>query len=464
MRFVVAVAAAGAMALGCSSGPTTLRLDVQAAAGVSVQSLTLRLGLPGGATVSEMLPPGGATPRLPGRVVIKFPDVAMAVDVALDGIAAGGQPLFAGATVLIVPHHQVSQTLTVGDATGADDMSLAGGDVDMATTPIVDMAAPPGSDLACTLGARCAYAFRRALSITNGSAAALPAGYTVRVPLDPLLFPAAKVRADLNDVRLFMDSSGVEFDRVVDLAPPGQGRALWLALKDPLAAGATETRYSVYYDFPTAGAPPADATKVFALWDGFDGVQVSSQWVTNGGPVVSGGFVRLHQNTQDALATIYNVDKVPTLSALEWRFRISDPASAGTAPAGNFYWYWIGFQRQQDFQTTDPWLLWISRGANDLGEEVKIAGGACAAGCTGTLVTPDTAYHWYRIERDPTVTRFYRDGALIGTPIAAVNDTDFAVMMRNFAATSDLDVDWIRARELASPEPTVVVGAEQPVP
>jgi hypothetical protein len=463
MKWGIAIAAAGAMALGCSSGSTTLRLDVQAAAGVSVQSLTLRLGLPGGTAVSEMLPPGGTPPRLPGRVVIKFPDVAMAVDVTLDGVAAGGQPLYAGATVQIVPHHQVSQSLTVGDVTGVVDMSGGGGDVDMAMTPIVDMAAPPGSDLACTLGARCAYAFRRALTITNGSAAALPAGYTVRVPLDPLLFPAAKVRADLNDVRLFVDTSGVELDRVVDLAPPAQGRALWFALKDPLAAGASETRYAVYYDFPAAGAPPADATKVFALADDFNGNQVSAQWVTNGGPVVANGYVRLHQNAQDALATIYNLDNVPTLSALEWRFRISDPASAGTAPAGNFYWYWLGFQRQQDFTTTDPWISWISRGTNDLGEEVKIAGGMCAAGCTGTLVTPDTLYHWYRIERDPTVTRFYRDGALIQS-ITAVNDTDFAVMMRNFAATSDLDVDWIRGRALASPEPGVIVGAEQMVP
>jgi len=33
-------------------------------------------------------------------------------------------------------------------------------------------------------------------------------------------------------------------------------------------------------------------------------------------------------------------------------------------------------------------------------------------------------------------------------------------MLRNYAVTSDLLVDWIRARTLASPEPAVTVGAE----
>jgi hypothetical protein len=33
-------------------------------------------------------------------------------------------------------------------------------------------------------------------------------------------------------------------------------------------------------------------------------------------------------------------------------------------------------------------------------------------------------------------------------------------MLRNWAVTSDLVVDWIRGRALASPEPAVTVGAE----
>jgi hypothetical protein len=460
MRSVFTTAAAFAvltMTSGCSS-PTTLRLEVQAAPGVTVRSLALRVSLPHH-SYTEALPPTG----LPGRAIITFANVSMSIDLALDGQATDGQLLHAGATVLIVPHTEVSQTLVLGD--------FVAGDVDMAPEIGTDMAMPdrfdddmatPGPDLTCTLGARCAYAFHRTLSITNGSASALPAGYTVRVPLDPARLPASNVRADLNDVRLFGEASGTEYDRVVDLMPPGEERALWFALSAPIAAGTTDTSYAIYYDLPNAVTPPADPAKVFSVWDGFDGNQISALWATNGGPTVANGYVRLHQNTQDALLH-YDAAKVPANSALEWRSAVSNPASPGQTLPIDTLWYWIGYQHQGDFAPSDPWVLWISRGANQLSTEVKISGGACKGTCTGGTATPDNQYHWYRIERLPTQTRFYRDGLLVPSNISVItNDTPYAIMMRNFAVMSDLDVDWVRARLLATPEPTVTLGAEQP--
>lgn len=458
MKFAVAMAAAGALTLGCSSA-TTLRLDLEAGAGVTVQSLQLHVTTPAGAHMQSL------PARLPGRVVVKFPDVAMSVDVELDGQAPDGTSLQATATVPIVPHRQAQQTLTLAGTVVAGDMAMpVGGGDDMPPPPVYDLAAPPGSDLTCTLGARCAYAFRRALTVTNGSSAALPAGYTVRVPVDATSFPPGKVLASLDDLRLFVDASGAELNRTVDLAPPGQTRAIWFALTAPIAAGASDTRYSLYYDDATAGAPPADATRVFPFVDDFNGTAIASPpWTVNPGssPTESGGFVRLHQNTQDALASNYLTDNVPVLSALEWRSKITDPTSTSTSPGGNAYWWWAGFQRQNDFTTTDPWILWISRGstAGDLIEESKIAGTVCANQCNGTATTTDNAYHWYRIERGAAQTRFYRDGATIST-LTHVNDTDYSIMFRNFCATSDLDIDWVRARSLAAPEPTVAIGAE----
>lgn len=204
---------------------------------------------------------------------------------------------------------------------------------------------------------------------------------------------------------------------------------------------------------------------MFALWDGFDAAAISSLWVQNGAPAESGGLVRLHQNSSDALRTDYAGDNVPAQSALEWRSRIGDPASAGGAPTGTAYWWWVGYQMQNTFVTGDPWIVWISRGANNLQTERKVAGGACANLCIGPTVPPDTAFHVYRIERDPAETRFYLDGVL-SYPIGDANNVadDYSIMIRNFAVSSDLDVDWIRARALASPEPMVVVGAEQTVP
>lgn len=462
MKFRLAVAAAGALALGCSSRPTTLRLDIAAAPGVSVQSLTLTIDLDGAdGGVSEPLS-GGAAPALPGRAVVRFADVARDVAVALDGSDDAGNPLHAATTVRLVPHAEVTAALTVGAAIVADDLGGAPDDLGAG-----DLGTPPPADLAgCTLGARCGYALERRLTITNGASAALPAGYTVRVPLDAANFPAGQVRADLDDVRLFGDAPDGEHARVVDLAPPGQTRALWFALAHSIAAGASDTSYAVLYDDPAAGAPPADGTKVFALYDDFTTATASAIWKVNGAPVFAGGVATLRKNQQDALTTTAASDGVPTSSVVEWRSLMTDPASAGQVTANGTFWWWVGYQHTGDFDPSEPWLVWIQRSATDLHGEVKdssSANCASAAGClTNSVPALDTSFHWYRIERDAAQTRFYVDGTAM-TPVNDANSVDYSVMLRNWAVTSDLQVDWIRARALVSPEPTVTVGPAQPV-
>ncbi|HXU69792.1 MAG TPA: hypothetical protein VN947_10710 [Polyangia bacterium] len=437
-------------ATGCRPGPTTLALDISAAPGVTVQSLTLHLALGSDdAGVAEALPPSGAMPALPGRAVVRLPDVAMQIAVELDGEDVDGNPLSAATTVEIVPHQEVTASLTLG---AAADVDLGG-----------DMAAPFDAGQPCSLGARCNYAHRRPLTIHNGAAAALPTGYTVRVPLDITDFPSGSVLASLNDVRVFGDPPAGEYDRVVDLTPPGQTRALWIALARPIAAGASDTSYSIYYGDPAAGAPPADATRVFPFYDGFDnGAQLSPFWQSNGGPVVGSGTLTLHKNTADAVTTVAASDTVPLLSALEWRARQTDPTSTGQSTTDGTFWSWIGYQHTGDFSPSDPWIVWIVRGPTDLHAERKITGSASCAGadqCNGPTIAPDAVNHVYRIERDAATTRFYYDGGLSYT-IADPNTVDYAVMIRNYAVTSDLVVDWIRGRALASPEPAVTVGAE----
>jgi hypothetical protein len=429
---------------GCKPHATTLALDISAAPGVTVQSLTLHLALGSDdAGVAEALPPSGAMPALPGRAIVRLPDVAMDVAVALDGEDVDGAPLEASTTVRSVPHEEVSASLTLGVLANAD------------------LAAPIDEGLPCVLGARCNYAHRRPLTIQNGSAAALPAGYTVRVPLDLTSFPASETRADLNDVRVFGDPPAGEYDRVLDTAPPGQGRALWIALANPIAAGGSDSSYSIYYGDANAGAPPADATKVFPFYDGFDnGAQLSAFWLSNGAPTVGSGTITLHKNAQDAVTTTAANDKLPSLSALEWRAKQTDPTSAGQTVGSDTFWSWIGYQHTGDFTPNDPWIVWIVRAPTDIHGEEEVSGTSCADNCLTPPATPDANDHVYRIERDVAATRFYLDGVISGSPVVVTNATDFSVMLRNYAITSDLVVDWIRGRALASPEPAVTVGPE----
>ena len=439
-----------ALMMGCSPAPTTLRLDIDAAAGLVVESLTLRLDVAGGASQTQALPMTGGAPALPGQLIVKLPDAALDVTVALDAQSAGGDPLHADTTVRTSPHAQVEATLTLGGAG-----NLGGGTLD-----------GDGAGLGCAAGGtRCLYAYRRTLTITNGAATALPPGYTVRVPLDAAMFPAARMRADLNDVRLFGDGADGERNRVVDLAPPGQTRALWFRLTHAIAAGAADTSYAVYYGAPAADAPPADAAQVFALWDGFDtgAAPATPPWLVNGTPFVGSGTLTLHRNSLDAITTVAASDGVPTLSALEWRARVTDFTSAGQLVGNDVFWSWIGYQRTGDFTAAAPWILWALRSPADIHAERKVTTGtACSTACEGGAIVPDNAYHWYRIERDPTVTRYYRDGVL-SYMVADGNDLDYSVLARNYAVTSDLVVDWIRARGLVAPEPGVAVGAEDAV-
>ena len=457
MKFRLAALLFCASATGCKPGPTTLALSIDAASGVTVQSLTLHLDLGGDdAGVSEALPPSGATPVLPGRAVVRLPDVAMDVAVALDGLDADGNPLHADTVVRTVPHHEVSASLTLGGVVLGDDLGMNGPD---------DLAVPVDAGLPCVAGERCNYLYRRQLTIHNGAAAALPAGYTVRVPLDATLFPSTKVRADLADVRVFRDAPAGELPRVIDTAPPGQGRALWLALAQPIAAGANDSTYSIYYGDAAATSPPDNATLVFPFYDGFDSGTAPSAmlWTTtSGGPTVGSGVLLLHQNTQDGVLTNKDTDNIPVFSVIEWRSKMTAPASAGQVTANGTFWWWVGFQ--DNFTPADPWIIWIQRGNSpvDVHGERKISSSSvCMNGCSTTATVVDANFHVYRIERDVNETRWYYDGAQSGgSPVADPNNTDHPLIIRNWAVTSDLQVDWIRARALAAPEPTVTVGAE----
>jgi hypothetical protein len=292
----------------------------------------------------------------------------------------------------------------------------------------------------------------------------------VRIPLDPAMFPASKVRADLDDVRVFGDLPDGEHHRIVDLAPPGQTRALWLKLIHPIAAGASDTSYSIYYGNVAAAGPPADGAQVFALYDGFDSGTTPNTmiWVVNGTPTVGGGVLTLHNNTDDAVRTNVGGDNVPALSVVEWRSAVTDPASNGQVTGLGTFWWWVGYQHNDNtFVASAPWVIWIQRAAGSVRAERYVPapdGTNCTVDpmCDGTALSLDTANHWYRIERTAANTYYYFDGVqsyMIGDP----NNIDYSIMIRNYAVTSELQVDWIRARIRAETEPTVAIGAEQPV-
>jgi hypothetical protein len=181
---------------------------------------------------------------------------------------------------------------------------------------------------------------------------------------------------------------------------------------------------------------------------------------------VQASKLTLRANHLDAITLKPSSDLVPLVSSLEMMVAISDPNSDPTTqPEGTFY-YWFGFQHSGDFTASDPWSVWIARGKGQLHGEQKSPNGCdmnsipAVPECDGPYINQDTAMHFYTIERDTNVTRFYRDG-LLSYGTATVTNTDLSPMFRNFAAASQLTVDFVRARARVSPDPTVTVGAEE---
>jgi hypothetical protein len=304
------------------------------------------------------------------------------------------------------------------------------------------------------------FLYRRRITIVNNAQTALAAGFTMRISLAPLLsalVSAGKVKADYSDLRVIGDAPIGERNRIVDgIAGPAPA-ALSFSLAQPIASGSMSTSYSLYYGAQNAGAAPANGTQVFPLYDDF--TTLGSSWLKNDAPAVSNGKLVLRAAHTDAITSVAATDNVPIVSAVELVATVANPTSDPTAqPEGTFY-YWWGYQHTGDFSASDPWVTWIARGKGQVHGEQKSPVG-CEAGCDGTYVPQNTAAHYYVIERDPTASRFYLDGALT-SGIAVQNNADYSIMIRNYQAASDVQVDYVRARARVTPDPFITIGAEE---
>jgi hypothetical protein len=308
-----------------------------------------------------------------------------------------------------------------------------------------------------------AIRYRRRISITNGSSTALPAGFTVRATIPAVLssmVAQSRVKADLSDLRVVGDGAIGERDRIID---PGSGPApgaVSFALQAPIAAGATTTGYSLTYGGDDAGPALARGAQVFPLYDDFAS-GISTVWMRNDGPTTAGGKLVLRAGHTDALTTSATADGVPIISALELVATVVDVNSNGAPQAGETFFYWFGYQHTGDFTASAPWALWVARNKAQIrAEQESPVGCENQNQCSGTTGTQNTAAHYYMIERDAGATRFYLDGQLSYTA-TVTNQADYAIIVRNFMATSDLQIDWIRARARVSPDPIVTVGPEE---
>lgn len=148
------------MIAGGCVGPTSLRIDLAAAAGVKAVSVSLHVTEPTGPAGGDLaldLPGDGGALALPGPVFAHLPDAAQTLTVEADAIDQLGRALVASGTVESAPHREAEIALTIGGDLAPDcrDGMVDGDERDL---DCGGSCPPCGPDRMCAAPADCATA------------------------------------------------------------------------------------------------------------------------------------------------------------------------------------------------------------------------------------------------------------------------------------------------------------------
>jgi hypothetical protein len=112
----------------CGCGETTLLVELSAAPGVTLASLSVDVEVEGtDADVSRTINSDGGPPRLPGRLVVQLSDSAGSVRITAHGADPDGHALLAMQQIRPSAHRQVSVSLVIGGPSTVVDGGADGG-------------------------------------------------------------------------------------------------------------------------------------------------------------------------------------------------------------------------------------------------------------------------------------------------------------------------------------------------
>jgi hypothetical protein len=295
-----------------------------------------------------------------------------------------------------------------------------------------------------------AWAFRRRLTIRNGSDAALPTGYELRWYYD--FTPMAAPPSDPLRIVRWDGSSWSEKDRVLDdFADMAQlEEQFFWNLDEELPAGATNEEYWLYFDNPNAGPAPSDGDVVFPIFlERFGGTAIDTgRWAVSGTPTVA--------DSQLALAPGQSVRSTITWGpghAVDIKER--RPQAAGDA--------WAGFQRTADFNDAAPWMLWIDwDGDGGVTPDSDLPAIGDTEGVTGPAKLPGTAERVYTIERHADRVVYGYEGLVHDERQLPSTFQDLLQLrLNNGSAATTVYYQAVRVRRIVYPEPVITVASPE---
>ena len=289
------------------------------------------------------------------------------------------------------------------------------------------------------------WQYRHQLVINNPNTSALASGYTLKLVVDTAsLVTAGKLLENGDDLRFVWTggSQPLELDRVADTPFNNSATQLWFKSQAAIPAGSQDNQYYIYYGNLSAGAPPADPTKVFALYDGFDDNAINTVlWTKKGTVSESGGWAHL-----SAGGDLFG-KQLFVYGLMEMRVQ--------AAMAANYMWW--GWEDGVD--SAPNFVVFEQLGApSNLAALLRSDGSAYQRLTLTSLPSGGvTLPHTYATEWRPGQARWYIDGVHVQSSNSGVPHT---AMMANLNAYSvAYNVDWVRVRVLADLDPMVTLAS-----
>lgn len=319
------------------------------------------------------------------------------------------------------------------------------GRITMAALVAVSLFSMVGSAVALSNSGGGSWQYYKEITVSENSGSTLMA-YQVLVQLSSSNFPT-NARSDGADIR-FTDASNNELSYWIESWDyAGRSAKIWVKVPNIPASAATTIR--LYYGNPSAGSSSSgDAT--FDLYDDFSGTSLDvSKWSSSGTISVSSGELSL-----------YGLGWIK--SNAEFSENIIEETRS---KAGGGVGYYIGFRNDA---VTKYITVRGSNGADPFHWDTSNGVTWHGSNDFDPIAPYDTAYHLWKLEKNGIASaKIYQDGNLkynLNQDLPSASGLKAFFMGGEYSGTYYYTyVDWVRIRKYASSEPTLTLGAEQPV-
>ncbi|MCR4315020.1 MAG: hypothetical protein NUW37_01585 [Planctomycetes bacterium] len=296
------------------------------------------------------------------------------------------------------------------------------------------------------------YGKRKQIAITNNNSVdAMPTGYSTYITIDHAsLVTGGLSLASGNDVRVvyFTGGGSVELDRACETSWNSSTSTIWFKTQASIGAGLADSNYYVYYDYSSAGAPPANRANVYYFYDDYSGGLGSWTGSSNGTWAVNGSVDAWCDDTNPVDQLYYKAlgGSTPANKYVETRSR-----ALSTGESRNMF-----VITNRDSATGD-FIAWGGDDTNNFWrfETWDISTNGRATQQQNPYAIASDTWYTLGVSVEGDEYEIYVDGVL---KMQSTYSTSWNPEIGMGAYNADTEFDYFKVRQYLSPEPSTTVG------